>query len=68
MTNCMVKYVGYFVTISEINQYVKQKHAYIIMECAEANLQNYISQGKYNLKLPKDEIFSILDFLIRAFT
>ena len=34
MSTCMVKYIGYFVTVMDINQYTKQKYAYIIMECA----------------------------------
>ena len=50
----MVQYIGYFVTVMEINQYVKQKYAYIIMECAETNLQNFITQQRNNSKLSKE--------------
>ena len=34
LTTYMVQYIGYFVTVMKINQYVEQKYAYIIMECA----------------------------------
>ena len=63
----MVKYIGYFVTVMDINQYTRQKYAYIIMECAETNLQNFIAEAKCNSKLTKVEILTILDFLIKAF-
>lgn len=39
----MIKYIGYFVTLHEINQYSRRKYAHIIMECAEMNLQNLIA-------------------------
>lgn len=64
----MIKYVGYFVTLQEINQYSKRKYAHIIMECAEMNLQNLMvyrnSQGQ---SFTKSEILRILAFLLDAF-
>ena len=67
ISTCMVKYIGYFITVMEINQYTRQKYAFIIMECAETNLQNFIAEAKCNSKLTKVEILTILDFLIKAF-
>jgi serine/threonine protein kinase len=40
----MVKYFGYFITKMEIDQYLKHKYAFIIMECAEINLEHLVGQ------------------------
>jgi hypothetical protein len=42
----MVKYYGYFITKMEIDQYLKHKYAFIIMECAEMNLEHLVAQYK----------------------
>lgn len=67
-TSCMVKYVGYFLTLEKVSHFSKQKYAYIVMECAEMNLQNFISMKQVDdARLSKDEIFAIIDFLLDAF-
>lgn len=64
----MINYVGYFVTLHEINQYSKRKYAHIIMECAEMNLQHLIA---YRLaegqRFSREEILKITSFLLEAF-
>ncbi len=46
----MVKYYGYFITKMEIDQYQKHKYAFIIMECAEMNLEQLVGQNRDELK------------------
>ena len=48
VSNYMIKYFGYFVTLQEPNQYSKRKYAHIIMECAEMNLQDLIAYRSSN--------------------
>ena len=48
-----VKYHGYLVTKMERNQYDKKKYAFIVMECAELNLEQFLAQRRdfrYRLK------------------
>jgi dual specificity protein kinase YAK1 len=49
-SECMVKYYGYFITKMEIDQYLKHKYAFIIMECAEMNLEHLLAQHRENQK------------------
>lgn len=41
-----VKYHGYLVTKMERNQYDKKKYAFIVMECAEINLEQLLSDHR----------------------
>ena len=64
----MIKYIGYFVTLNEINQYTKRKFAHIIMECAEMNLQHLIAlRHSEGFHFTKEEIIRITSFLLMAF-
>lgn len=64
----MIKYYGYFVTIQDINQYSRRKYAHIIMECAEMNLQNLITcRADEAKRFSKQEIIKIIDFLLHSF-
>ena len=46
----MVKYYDYFITKMQIDQYTKHKYAFILMECAEMNLEHLVVQFKDNLQ------------------
>ena len=64
----MIKYIGYFVTLHQVNQYSRRKYAHIIMECAEMNLQHLIAyRYSEGLRFTKDEILQVTGFLLQAF-
>lgn len=41
-----VRYHGYLVTRMERNQYDKKKYAFILMECAEINLEQFLTHRR----------------------
>lgn len=50
-----VQYHGYLVTKTERNQYDKKKYAFILMECAETNLEQFLAHRRdyrYRLRTP----------------
>lgn len=67
LSQWFVKYYGYLLTKMERNQYDKKKYAFIIMECAEINLEQFLSQRKnYKDRLKTSEIVIILEQILSA--
>lgn len=57
------------VTKVERNQYDKQKYAYIIMECAELNLEQFLTQ-RWNFKqrLKVNDIILVVEQILNSLT
>lgn len=53
----------------ERNQYDKCKYAYIVMECAEQNLEQFLGQTwNYKYRLKTNEIDIIVEQILAALT
>ncbi len=51
----------------ELNQYDKKKYAYIIMECAEQNLEQFLSQRwNYKQRLKVNDIITIVEQILAS--
>lgn len=62
-----VRYHGYLVTKMERNQYDKKKYAFIVMECAEINLEQFLVQRKdYRYRLKTNQFLQIMEQILNA--
>lgn len=64
-----VKYHGYLLTKMERNQYDKKKYAFIVMECAEINLEQFLTEHlHYTYRLSLSLLVSIMEQILTALT
>jgi hypothetical protein len=64
-----VKYHGYLLTKMERNQYDKKKYAFIVMECAEINLEQFLTEHlHYQYRLAVHQLVSIMEQILTALT
>lgn len=62
-----VRYHGYLVSKMERNQYDKKKYAFIVMECAEINLEQFLVQRKdYRYRLKTNQFLQIMEQILNA--
>ena len=63
----IVQYHGYLVTKMERNQYDRKKYAYIVMECAEENLEQFLNMRRdYRYRLPVQDLVSLVEQILAA--
>lgn len=64
-----VRYHGYLVTRMERNQYDKKKYAFILMECAEINLEQFLTQRRQaRERLKTGEFLQLAQQILSALT
>jgi serine/threonine protein kinase len=62
-----VKYHGYLLTQMQRNQYDKKKYAFILMQCAEQNLEQFLVERRgYRRRLRTGEMVSVLEQVLQA--
>jgi serine/threonine protein kinase len=62
-----VKYHGYLVTQMQRNQYDRKKYAFILMQCAEENLEQFLVERRgYRRRLKTQELITIIEQVLQA--